>query len=188
MSFRMPLTKYTITQGFGGNAAYYKVLRSILKRSYFETPAPIVMPDLGKSFAGIFNDLMIAPSLNPKHIKLSTPSLILLRLNTQTPVCLAGSTGLSRLRDRLYSSQTFRSIASLFQMKSAGVLSDREGRVAPKDSINQFSHLIPVSGLSVKTECLGLCAPIYHDLCTHLFEQNFTVLPFMRLRSGGISL
>ena len=173
MSFRIPLPagKYWLTQGFGGNADYYGVIKYL---SYFEAPAPTVAPDLGTEPLGILNIFEIAPFSSPIQIKKSTPDFTLFLLNTQLPACLSRLTGLPRFLDRLYSSQTFRSMLSPFQMKSAGVFKDRLGRLAPYLSMNHSSHAMPVWGFPVNRDCLGVARRIYHERPLQRVEQYFS--------------
>src|SRR3990167_8224918 len=98
MSFRYPLDTLKQTQGWCENAAYYKQYgqqgKSNKYLSYLDFANPIVMPVLGALSLGILKVLCILPSTKAMHIKKSTLSFILLRLNTHTPDCLSISRSL----------------------------------------------------------------------------------------------
>lgn len=163
---------FRLTQGFGGNKAAYQKYglqghNDMTYWSYFDFIGEIVAPLLGKADSGILKTLAILSLTNPMQIIKS--ALSPLRLKTHQPTVFL--TGFPRLNLRLYNSQTFKSIFSLFQMKSKGVFNDFLGRIAPNFLINHSSQSIPFWGLPAKKLSLAELLRRYHALLLQTLEQ-----------------
>src|SRR3990167_770332 len=139
------------------------------KRLYFDFAGEIVAPVLGNSLLGILYTFIIWLFKRPKQIIKSAPLPFLLNVHQPTVFF----TNFPRFFLRLYNSQIFKSIFSLFQLKSYGVLKDLEGRIAPNFFMNHSSHLTPFWGFPIKILSLGLYFRKFHALLIHKIEQYF---------------